>query len=329
MSSPDGFEWTQFSEKSFDTTGTREIRELATNGSTIVGVGDVVVTGRHGTDWVRRYLPVESELYGVIWTGSAFWAAGRRGVVRSIDGVHWTQVLLDYDVSLFDINWNGSLFVAVGWLPAPGDGRKVILTSPDGQEWSYQYFDFEGHLWTVGWTGSRFVAVGDGARFFTSTDGSYWQPRSLDDGVGLRDMVWNGDRLVAVGWRSEQGGLILSTEDGINWVESELPVAAPQDFDDVTWTGTHFVAVSRGSGDVVFTSADGLTWTSETTATGVWPVSAVGDERSLYLTGRGLKIIRRTQPLQGIAEPRRPTARVVPGVAAKRVEGLRLKAESP
>ena len=322
MSSADGSEWTQLGEKAFDLSGSWEINELATNGSTIVGVGEggVIVTGRHGTDWVSRYSPAESNLDAVIWNGSAFSAAGSYGVCRSIDGVHWTQVLLDYDLDLFDIDWNGSLFVAVGWIAASEDTRKVILTSSDGQEWSYHYFDFEGHLWTVGWTGSLFVAVGDGTQYFTSADGSVWQPHVLEEGVALEDMAWNSDRLVAVGGRSELGGLVLSTVDGVTWEEAALPETATRGFDDVTWTGTHFVAVSRSSGDVVFTSADGLTWESETTDTGVWPVSAVGDERNLYLTGRGLKIIRRTQPLQGIAEPRRPSARVVPGVAANRVE---------
>jgi hypothetical protein len=308
MSSADGSVWTQLGEKAFDLSGSWEINELATNGSTIVGVGEggIIVTGRHGTDWVRRYSPAESELDAVIWNGSAFWAAGDSGVFRSIDGVHWTQVLLDYDLDLFDIDWNGSLFVAVGRA-----GRKVILTSHDGQEWSYHSFDFEGHLWTVGWTGSRFVAAGDGTQYFTSPDGSTWQPHVLEEGVTLEDMAWNSDRLVAVGGRSELGGLVLSTVDGVSWEEAALPDTATREFDDVTWTGTHFVAVSRSSGDVVFTSTDGLTWSSETTATGVWPVSAVGDERSLYLTGRGLKIIRRTEPLQGVAAPRRSDGRVV------------------
>ena len=51
MSSPDGSEWTQLSEKAFELGGSREINELATNGSTIVGVGTGIVTGRHGTEW--------------------------------------------------------------------------------------------------------------------------------------------------------------------------------------------------------------------------------------------------------------------------------------
>ncbi len=78
----------------------------------------------------------------------------------------------------------------------------------------------------------------------------------------------------------------------------------------MTWTGTHFVAVSRRSGDVIFTSTDGISWSSETTGTGVGPVSVVGDARSLYITGRGLQIIRRTKSLADPPSPRRPGRRV-------------------
>ena len=63
---------------------------------------------------------------------------------------------------------------------------------------------------------------------------------------------------------------------------------------------------------MIFTSTDGISWSSETTSTGVWPVSVVGDDRSLFITGRGLQIIRRTRPLAGPAPPRRSGRRVVP-----------------
>ena len=311
MSSPDGSEWTQLSTSSFDRGGYREINELAKGGSTIVGVGAGIITGRHGTEWVQRSSPGGSGATSVIWTGSAFWAVGA-GVIRSIDGVHWVQMLVDHDIRLFDIVWNGSLFVAVGWNPSSDDRRKLVLTSADGLDWSYQWFDREDHLFTVGWTGSRFVAAGSGSIYLTSADGVVWEQHSWADEVELQDMASSGERLVAVGGRWQAGGLILSTVDGVHWLESALPEDDVSSFDDVTWTGTHFVAVSRSSGDVVFTSPDGVTWSSETTGSGVWPVSVVGDDRSLYVTGRGLQIIRRTEPLQDLAQPRRPDRRVSP-----------------
>ena len=313
MTSPDGSVWTQLSQKSFEHSGTWEIDELAMGGSTIVGVGAGIIRSRRGGEWVWRPSPGDVGPRSVIWTGSAFWAAGENGVVRSVDGVLWSQPLVDHDLRLYDIVWNGSVFVAVGWNPSSGDGRKLILTSPDGLRWLYQWFEQEDHFFTVGWTGSRFVVAGSGSNYLTSTDGSVWDLETWGEELNLIDTAWNGTRLVAVGSRSDVGGLILSTEDGIKWVESALPEDDVSSFDDVTWTGTHFVAVSRKSGDVIFTSTDGLSWISETTCTGVWPVSVVGDERSLFVTGRGLQIIRRTTPLADPEPPRRSGRQVLSG----------------
>jgi len=307
MSSPEGSEWTQLSAKSFDFSASWEIIELATNGSTIVGVGDggLVINGRHGTEWVRRYSPTTSgHLSGLIWTGTAFWTAGSYGIMRSNDGVLWAQVLLDHNLDLFDIAWNGSLFVGVG--------RHLVVTSPDGHDWSYKHIDIIGNLFTVGWTGSEFVAAGSGSIYLTSTDGEDWHRHLQAEDVTLWDMASNGDRLVAVGERDEVGGLIYSTSDGVQWTETVFPEIPRSTFRDVTWTGTHFVAVARTGGQSVFTSTDGISWSSETTGTGVWPVSVVGDERSLLVTGRGLQIIRRTTPLADPEPPRRSGRRVLP-----------------
>jgi hypothetical protein len=311
MSSTDGTEWKQHSSNTFGSRGSAEIDELVKGGSTIVGVGAGIVTGRHGTDWVWRSTPGDVRPRSVIWTGSAFWAAGENGVIRSGDGVFWSPALVDHELRLYDIVWNGSVFVAVGWNPSSGDGRNLILTSPDGLNWTYHWIERDYRLRAVGWTGSLFVVAGGGSDYLTSADGEIWQVNLRDDNRDIVDMAWNGDRLVAVGgWGF--GGLILSTTDGIHWEKIGLPVEEVPGFDDVTWTGTHFVAVSRSSGDLVFTSTNGLTWTSEITGTGVWPVSVVGDERNLFVTGRGLQIIRRTTPLADTPVPRRPDRRVEP-----------------
>jgi hypothetical protein len=318
MSSPEGSVWTRHSERAFDISGTWEINELVKGGPTIIGVGEggIVLTGNHATEWERRASPAESGLNSVIWTGSAFWAVGWDRIIRSTDGTHWSEMYLDSGAILWDIVWNGEIFVAVGSNASHTDAQKLILTSEDGHHWSSEWFNVEDHFFTVGWTGSRFVVAGRGSACLTSTDGSSWDLYDFPADITLLDFAWNGDRLVGVGGRSESGGVVLTTANGIDWLESSLPEPMPSWFEDVAWTGTHFVAVSRSSGDVIFASPDGLAWSAETTGTGVWPVSVVGDERSLVVTGRGLKIIRRTEPLADPIPPRRPSRRAVP-VAGK------------
>ena len=224
-------------------------------------------------------------------------------------------MLYDTDVALFDVAWNGSVFVAVGWNPAPGDGRALAATSPDGLDWSYQWIDTGGAvLMAVRWTGSRFVAVGTHGVNLTSPDGISWSQHPLDEQFSLRDMEWNGDRLVAVGKHSNTGRLILSSTDGVIWQECLLPDIHGSDFFDVTWTGARFLAVSRPLGDVIFSSRDGIDWSTETTGTGLRLVSIGGDERMLHATGMGGRMIRRVQHLPA---PRKPGRRVSPALGRK------------
>ena len=337
MSSPDGSEWAELSGECFDSKlhSVREIRELAEGGGTIVGVGrhGHIITSRYGKEWTLQRSPAKHDLNAVLWAGTAFWTVGGQWIFRSADGVHWAPMFRNPDYTLYDIVWNGSLFVAVGreYSRDLGYGRTVVLTSPDGDEWSSEWFDIEGMLFTVGWTGSQFVAVGQPGHYLTSSDGEVWQKQPADEYLYLTDMAWNGDRLVAVGRRRGDGGVIRSTTDGFNWVESVLPEDDVSEFDDVTWTGTHFVAVSSSSGDVIFTSRDGVSWSSETTGTGVWPISAVGDDRNLFVIGGGFKIIRRTRPLADPEPPRRPSRRLSPVAEKARttIQGLASAHPSP
>ena len=204
MSSPEGSQWTQLSGKVFDLQGHWEINELATNGSTIVGVGAGIITGRHGIDWSWQPAPVDMGPTSVIWTGSAFWAAGENGVIRSLDGVHWAQVLVDHDLRLLTSSGTAQFLqrrVAVQIRERQYRARRVVVTSSDGHDWSYEYFDVEWKLFTVGWTGSRFVAAGSGSIYLTSTDGTDWQQHDWP-----KTSLWRTWRGTATAWwRSVSG----------------------------------------------------------------------------------------------------------------------------
>ena len=109
------------------------------------------------------------------------------------------------------------------------------------------------------------TAFDTGSSYFSN--GNTWQQHELDELLRLADMAWNGVRLVAVGSRQGQNALVLTSQDGYAWQNRTPPDAVGGTFDDVTWTGTQFVAVGHTLGDMVFTSADGVTWSSESTGT--------------------------------------------------------------
>ena len=162
-------------------------------------------------------------------------------------------------------------------------------------------------LLAVRWAGSHFVAVGAYGVSLTSPDGFSWTQHDLGEQYSLGDMEWNGDRLVAVGDHWETGGLILSSRDGVNWEECLPPGRHGSRIADVAWVGDRFVAVGFLLGDTILTSNDGLDWSAESTGTGLVPISVGGDERTLYVTGRGGKIIRQ---IKRLPPPRRPSGRL-------------------
>ena len=169
-------------------------------------------------------------------------------------------------------------------------------------------------LYSVEWTGGQFVAVGAHGTHITSEDGNTWQQHEMDELLTLADMAWNGDRLVAVGSRPGHNAVALTSQDGNAWQNCTPPGAVGGTFDDVTWTGTQFVAVGNTLGDLVFTSPDGLIWSSESTGTALRTASVGGDKSQIFAFGSGGKFVRR---IFGLPSPRRPTGRVWPAARKK------------
>ena len=313
MTSLDGTSWQELSEDTLDLPHFYEILEIASRDGVVIGVGtnSLIVRSEDGGAWEKRPRWIVGYYNSVRWIGSEFWAVGDYGIARSPEGLEWELMLYDTSVGLFDVAWNGSVYVAVGWNPAPGAGDGLVATSTDGFDWAYQWIHAGGPLTAVRWTGSLFVAVGVDGILLTSPDGSIWSQHYLDEQIYLYDMEWNGDRLVAVGMHWKTGRLILSSADGVNWVECLPHDRHRSFFRDVAWVGDRFLAVGFLLGDMVFTSNDGLNWFTETTGIGVTADSVGGNERTIYLTGTGGMIIRRADPPYPPA-PRRPGRRVSP-----------------
>jgi len=112
-------------------------------------------------------------------------------------------------------------------------------------------------------------------------------------GVNLRDVTYGQGLYVAVGTSSA----IYTSPDAITWTIRSSPVA--MDFTDIAFANSVFIAVGSGAGDEVIRSADGINWTTVTTApgplsgslgiaygSGRWVISASG--KSSVSTDNGL-----------------------------------------
>ncbi|MFI5168004.1 MAG: WD40/YVTN/BNR-like repeat-containing protein [Thermoanaerobaculales bacterium] len=238
-----------------------------------------------GLSWTALGAGPPMELLQVRWTGAAFIALGRYGIIAtSFDGLSWTQ---RYNpgwygppsTALSDVAWNGSTYVAVGFEPTESGGAygyPLILVSNDLIIWNTVMPPQGGgdreELDGVVWTGTRFVAVGSnysGQVVFTSDDGRTWQRLS---GPGGGSVAWNGQELVAVGGTMNPGGGWLPTVwrslDGLTWQQTSLDPSYT--LRAVTWDGSRFVVVGTDGVaqryTLVLTSSDGSAWRVEQTS---------------------------------------------------------------
>ena len=80
-----------------------------------------------------------------------------------------------------------------------------------------------------------------------------WTARLLGLPIGLNDVIWSGERFVAVG----EDGVILTSEDGIEWVQQESGTGAG--LNDITSYRSDIVAVGQ-DGVVLLSTDHGENW---------------------------------------------------------------------
>lgn len=148
-----------------------------------------------------------------------------------------------------------------------GAGTGVILTSSNGTTWSLVNTGAIPGLWRgISYAGSSggldyWLAVGD--------DGTNQILRSNDNGATWIPVAENGGFWQSVASDGEGNLVAVATFGAYRFASSNdyggswTLIAGPQAsyWNDVTWTGTSFVAVSYDGAKQIATSPDGATWT--------------------------------------------------------------------
>ena len=199
---------------------------------------------------------------------------------------------LNCSQAMYGVVAGGPGLVAVGYeADSPGmEANAAVWTSVDGLNWRRVPRDeavFGGPdnqgMENVTAGGPGLVAVGEdesdrGAAVWTSTDGVAWTQVPYDEAVfgssRMESVAAAGPGLVAVGSDSSGGdpdGAVWTSADGLSWIRvppDEAVFGGPgwEEMYGVAAAGLGVIAVGHeGSGDdwnaVVWTSADGLTWT--------------------------------------------------------------------
>lgn len=215
-----------------------------------------------GSEW--RVIPTNLPwpLNKVIYINNQFHAVGDAGgIYHSMNGVNWESPVSITNNRLMSIAWSGNKFVALG-------ENKTILISGDGENWttvsSGVVSDYR--LNSVCWNGNKFLAVGwdvsdNKSVIVSSVDGLNWSMStySLSGGI-INAVIWASNKFVAVGQVYFNNGyypLILTSTDGITWVNKSASVNGVGMLNDIIWTNKGFITVGSG---LTATSATGETW---------------------------------------------------------------------
>jgi hypothetical protein len=188
---------------------------------------------------------------------------GCQGRLVTFDGRTWADVTLPPGQGRL----NGVAHGAGVWLAVGTQGP--VLRSTDGaRTWVATGAAAPPGLRGVafGRVGGQdmFVAVGDGYTRARSLDGLNWTDVVPGTGTpdGLRLAIMGHDVVVAVGGRSGSGRRVRSA-DGITWTDD---LSGGPDLLSLVFTDDSFLAFSSAGEDTMFSSPDGVTWTTQTTA---------------------------------------------------------------
>jgi len=293
-----------------------------------VGSYGAIASSTNGLDWQLESIPnsFKPSLLGLAFGKGIFMTGGLGGVLQtSTDGVTWFQTFsAGHDIH--SIAFDGDLFLA-------GRFNGLIYASPDGTNWlsaggfsaSYPYrfakhlgnwFCTSGELWkssdltnwayvptgafsasSAGGTyavralGGTLLIAGAQGNLLGSADGTNFLQYRHGRPLPLACVVRQGNRLVVPTLSADR--LVLTSEDGWNWVERPFGATANQAIAD----GKLFISVgTRGSYDDISVSTSGAAWTPITirSRSGLFGVTsgsfgylAVGGGGVVYLSTNG------------------------------------------
>ena len=267
----DSSTWTRMTESIRRT----KIKGIATNGSTIVGVGeyDGQLTGSPSNYYDKNLASsiISSTDNGVTW-------ASRVPYETYVDGYWATRTIFKA------VAWNGDKWVAVGERQTPGIVQPIstgiIGVSEDGVDWITSE-GFSSGLSSVSWDGNEWLVGSSNGNILISRDGLQWKTTDEDTsgtlaiGTPILLPILGGDintvQSLLVG--SGTPTSVLRTYDGTNWIQQLLTDQkkyrignTPSIVNSVVWSGTKWVMVgSQTLFKTIMVSGNGIDWEYPTT----------------------------------------------------------------
>lgn len=193
----------------------------------------------------------------------------------------WKTIPIPDDLS--GVAFGNGTFVAVA--------KENSFTSANATDWTSHPIDAArtANLNCVTFGNGIFVAGGDG--IYSSPDGVTWTYRAL--APGLVAITYGNNLFVA----TSASGDVRRSVDGVTWTSSQIDSSAQIFIQGLTSGLGRFVAI----GTRIYTSTDGISWTSVGPDIGLGTRVAFGNGRFVALTGIGLLV-----SLDGVSWPLQP-----------------------
>lgn len=244
------------------------------------GTGNRVMTSPDGINWTSRTSAADLFWLSVTYGGGLFVAVARsisatktnNRVMTSPDGINWTTRTSAADNDWVSVTYGNGLFVAVASTSGDSDTSKAskrVMTSPDAITWTLQTPANTTAQWfSVVYGAGTFVAValgGTGNRVMTSSDGITWTGRSAAADLSWIHLIYANNKFLAVSNNDTPNNSFMTSPDGVSWTRSD--VSFDTKMTGVTYGAGKFYAISSavaGKSTLVLSSADGVTWESQT-----------------------------------------------------------------
>jgi hypothetical protein len=202
MTSPDGVTWTT------RPSGTASLARGIAYGNgrfVVVAAGGANLTSTNGLDWTQGPSGTSSELWDVTFGNGQFVAVGRgASLLTSPDGLTWTP-RESHGVHGLQVQFGGGKFFVLGTFG-------TNLVSSDGVNWS-PVTDPSPGIYCVGFGNGTWMLVDIRNTVWTSRDALNWTSRSRVEILRPSEIYYEYGTWIMV------GGKILSSRDGITWIE--------------------------------------------------------------------------------------------------------------
>ena len=211
--------------------------------------------------------------------------------VTVIDPVtQWSNMTSNQTDDIVDIAASSTMAVAITNFAVIGYANGDVSWSElDKRRSAGTGLGYNVYLHSIIYDGSQWIIVGQDYDFssssfkgavYTSPDASTWTARYLN-GNPLHGIATSGSVLVAVG---DNGEAIRSTDSGVSWTPVSTGITTQ--LINVSHGNSQFIAVgsSYTGSAAIATSSDGLTWTNQTSHSGI--ASSAGYSSIEYLNDK-------------------------------------------